>query len=72
MLLFLDITLLVSGILLITSVLLQNTGSGLGSAFGGGDSITNTRRGAEKGIYNSAIVLSVVFLAAGAARMFLS
>lgn len=53
--------------LLITTVLLQQKGVGLGSAFGGGDSVYTTRRGPEKVIFNSCIILSVLFLALGIA-----
>ncbi|MFH0819029.1 MAG: preprotein translocase subunit SecG [Patescibacteria group bacterium] len=51
-------------VLLIITILLQQKGSGLGSAFGGGsDNIYATKRGAEKFIYYSSIVLAVLFLA---------
>lgn len=53
--------------LLITTILLQQKGVGLGSAFGGGDSVYTTRRGPEKVIFNSSIVLSVLFLVLGIA-----
>lgn len=53
--------------LLITTILLQQKGVGLGSAFGGGDSVYTTRRGPEKVIFNSSIILSVLFLALGIA-----
>lgn len=49
-------------ILLIITILLQQKGSGLGSAFGGGNDIYATKRGAEKFIFYSSIVLSVLFL----------
>lgn len=72
MTLFLDISQLVVGVLLIIGILLQSKGAGLGSAFGGGgDSIVSTRRGAEKGIFTLTIVLSVIFLALAVARMFI-
>ena len=47
---------------LIVTILLQQKGSGLGSAFGGGDNVYATKRGAEKFIYYSSIVLAVLFL----------
>lgn len=53
--------------LLITTVLLQQKGVGLGSAFGGGDSVYTTRRGPEKVIFYSCITLCVLFLGLGIA-----
>ena len=67
----LDIAQLVVGILLIVVILLQNKGGGLGAAFGGGESIQTTRRGAEKGLYNITIVLAAIFIALSASRLFL-
>jgi len=49
-------------VLLIITILLQQKGSGLGSAFGGSDDVYSTKRGAEKFIFYSSIVLSVIFL----------
>lgn len=53
--------------LLVTTILLQQKGSGLGAVFGGGDNIYATKRGAEKFIFISSIVLSVIFLGLGIA-----
>lgn len=49
--------------LLIGAVLLQQTGSGLGGAFGGDNFSAgfHTRRGAEKILFNATIVLAVLF-----------
>jgi len=49
-------------LLLIGSVLLQQKGTGLGAAFGGEGNIYRTKRGFEKVIFASTIVLGVVFL----------
>ncbi len=70
--LILDIVQIVVGILLMISILLQSKGGGLGSAFGGGEAIATTRRGAEKGIFTISIILSVIFIGLAAARMFIS
>jgi len=58
-------------IFLVISILLQQKGSGLGSALGGGDSgnIYSTRRGAEKVLFYSTIVLSLAFLAISLIRI---
>jgi len=57
-----DIIQLVAAILLIITILLQSRGTGLGAAFGGGDSVHQTKRGAEKGLYYITIILSIIFL----------
>jgi len=70
--LFLDITQIVIAILLVVSILLQQKGDGLGSAFGGGgENIATTRRGAEKGVFTLSIILSVLFIGLAVARMFI-
>ncbi len=50
-------------ILLIIVILLQQTGAGLGGAFGGSDSSSgfHTRRGAEKILFNATIVIALLF-----------
>jgi preprotein translocase subunit SecG len=49
---------------LITAVLMQSRGSGLGATFGGGDASTyRSRRGVEARLYQMTIVLAVVFVA---------
>lgn len=52
----------VSAILLIISILIQGKGSGLGAAFGGGDTVVHTKRGAEKFVYYFSIVMAAIFL----------
>ena len=50
-------------ILLVISILLQQTGAGLGGALGGGDlgAGHHTRRGAERFHFLSTIVLGIIF-----------
>lgn len=43
-------------------VLLQNRGQSLGASFGGDSSFYRSKRGAEKIIFNTTIVLAVVFV----------
>jgi protein translocase SecG subunit len=44
-------------------ILLQQRGAGLGGAFGAGDGFGfNTRRGAEKILFNVTIVIGILFL----------
>jgi protein translocase SecG subunit len=60
---FLFIALLLTAIGLITSVLMQSRGSGLGATFGGGDASSfRTRRGVEQRLYQFTIALSVLFV----------
>lgn len=55
---------IVVSILLIVTVLLQQSGSSLGGAFGGADDVTSkrTRRGFEKTLFNTTIVLVILFV----------
>lgn len=48
-------------IALITVIILQSKGTGLGSSFGGGNSF-HTKRGAEKSLFALTIILSVLFV----------
>src|SRR3989344_4904331 len=54
----------------IITILIQQKGSGLGSAFGGDSgNIYSTRRGAEKILFYVTIVLAVLFVAIAVARI---
>lgn len=53
---------IVLSILLTASILLQQRGSGLGSAFGGDGSLFRTKRGLEKGLHYATIVLAILFI----------
>ncbi len=68
----LSIAQIIVSILLIVGILLQSRGGGLSSMFGGGgggDSY-RTKRGAEKFIFRTTIVLAVLFLVLSALRLF--
>ena len=58
----LQIVHIVISILLITSILLQQRGSGLGDAFGGDSSVFTSRRGVEKILYYMTIVFGITFV----------
>ena len=49
--------------ILMLAILLQNRGTGLGSAFGGESNIYRTKRGIEKSLSVATIVLSIIFFA---------
>jgi len=72
MLNILNIILIVVSVLLIICILLQSRGSGLSSLFGGGGEIYRTKRGMEKVIFTSTIVLAVLFLVLGIVRLIIS
>ncbi len=50
-------------ILIIVAVLLQQRGTALGSAFGGGGEVYSTRRGFQKNLMWATVVLAIAFLA---------
>ena len=53
---------IILSIILGASILLQQTGAGVGGAFGGGDeSIRYTRRGMEKVLFYLSIIVAVLF-----------
>lgn len=62
---------IVISILLMITILLQQKGSGLGSAFGGDSAVYRTKRGAEKAIFRLTIILSILFLATALANLFI-
>jgi protein translocase SecG subunit len=57
---------------LVISVVLQNKSSGLSNVFGGGGSVVSTRRGSEKWLFYSTIVLGVLFAGISLAVVLLS
>ena len=57
---------IVLSILIIGTVLLQQSGSSLGGAFGGGENFSSafhTRRGFERTLFYATIILSIAFIA---------
>lgn len=61
--LLLPIIQVVLSVLLVTAILLQQRGSGLGAAFGGEGNVFRTKRGIEKGLFYVTIGLSILFFA---------
>ncbi len=68
----LNIFQLVVAILLVIFILLQQRGAGLGGVFGGEGGVYRTKRGAEKIIFTTTIVLAVLFLVTTLLNVFLS
>jgi preprotein translocase subunit SecG len=53
---------IVLSIILTATILLQQTGAGVGGAFGGGDdSVHHTRRGMEKVLFYLSIITAILF-----------
>ena len=50
------------GVFLMALILLQSKGTGLGSVFGGDNSVFRTRRGVEQVLFNFTIGVSIAFL----------
>lgn len=50
-------------VLLVTAILLQQSGTETGGALGGGDGFTrvHTKRGVEKILFNATIVIAILF-----------
>ena len=69
----LPIAQIVLSVLLIGAILLQQKGGGLGSAFGGmGGSSYHTKRGFEKVLFFSTIILGILFTVSTVASLVLS
>jgi len=58
----LDIAQIVIAVALITAILFQIKGGGLGGIFGQSDSVYRTKRGIERWLFPRTIVLTVVFV----------
>ena len=49
-------------IMLMTAILLQNRGAGVGGVFGGSGGVYLTKRGLEKKLYILTIILAIIFV----------
>jgi protein translocase SecG subunit len=67
----LDIILIVLAVALIAAILMQTRSAGIGGAFGGGAEGFHVRRGSEKVLFRTTVVLSVLFLLVVAAHLFI-
>lgn len=56
---------------LITAIILQPQGTGLGNAWGGGGETYHTRRGVERVLFIATIILAVLFAANAVALLLL-
>jgi preprotein translocase subunit SecG len=58
----LNIIQLILAVLLTIAILMQNRGTGLGSAFGGDGNVYRTKRGVESFLFKATIVLAALFI----------
>ncbi len=61
----LDSVQIIIALLLVASILLQARGSGLGEVFGGGGEVFQTKRGVEKVLFFTTIILATLFFIIG-------
>lgn len=60
--LFIVIVTIVSAVLMIILILLQNRGASLGAGFGGSSELYTTRRGVDKTMHQATIIFAVIFV----------
>ena len=58
----LQIVTIVSAVLMILAILLQQRGAILGAGFGSSGELYTTRRGVDKNLFEATIVLAVIFV----------
>ncbi|MFZ2125199.1 MAG: preprotein translocase subunit SecG [Candidatus Saccharimonadales bacterium] len=58
----LQITTVASAILMVLAILLQQRGASLGAGFGSSGELYTTRRGIDKSLFETTIVLAVIFV----------
>lgn len=58
----LQTVILISAILIVVLILLQQRGASLGAGFGGSGELYTTRRGLDKSLFVTTIVFSVIFV----------
>ena len=68
----LQIVQIIVAVTLITLILLQTKGVGLGGIFGGDSSVYKSRRGVEKTLFSATIGLSVVFFLVAIANVIIA
>lgn len=62
MIFWIKIVQIIVAVLLMTAILMQNRGAGLGGVFGGTGGVYLTKRGLEKKLFVATIVLAAIFL----------
>lgn len=59
----LQIITIVSAVLMVTSILLQQRGASLGAGFGASGELYTSRRGLDKSLYRATIIMAIIFVA---------
>lgn len=59
----LQIVTVVSAVLMVTAILLQQRGASLGAGFGASGELYTSRRGLDKSLYRATVVMAVIFVA---------
>ncbi len=62
---------IIISIALITSILMQQRGTSLGGAFGGTNAIYRSKRGVEKFLFNTTIILAILFVLSSVGNLFI-
>jgi len=60
---------MVLAVLLMVAVLLQAQGTGLGAGFGGEGTVFHTKRGVEKKLHQTTIVIAILFFGTALANV---
>ncbi len=68
---FIEIITIVSAVLTVLLILLQQRGASLGAGFGASGELFTTRRGVEKSIFRTTIFTTVLFIVSILASIFL-
>ena len=58
----LQLVTIISAILMVLSILLQQRGASLGAGFGSSGELFTTRRGIDKSLFDVTVVLAVIFV----------
>lgn len=58
----LQIVTIVSAILMVAAILLQQRGASLGAGFGASGELYTSRRGLDKSLYRATVVLALIFV----------
>lgn len=59
----------VLAVLMVTAILLQARGTGIGAAFGGEGNVYRTKRGVEKRLFQATIVFAILFFGVALANV---
>jgi preprotein translocase subunit SecG len=57
-----NVTTIVSAVLMIILILMQARGASLGAGFGGSSELHTARRGVDKTIYQATIIMAIIFV----------